>query len=169
MASPVLLPTASSHLAQRIVSHHCLTLGLPASPSPSEQAMNGEGRALLRHTAEPTVTSCHARRRPAWGSGFRSAGDGEGSSIEVLSQEPLAAPPPPAKRGCFPGCKDGAHPCRSEPRGAGDRQPGPRAASVVTSAVLTRCSGPLALENIAVLQDFFIPWSHTIKLLINLM
>lgn len=165
--SPVPLRTASSRQAQRTASHHCLTLGLPAFPSPSERDRDGEGRALLHYTAEPTVTSCLTGRHPVWGSGFRLTGDGEGSSIAVLFRERLAGPW--LSGAAFQAAMAGARPCCSEPCGAGDRQPGPGAASLVMRAVLTCCSGHSALENIAVLQDFFIPWLHTIKLLINLM
>lgn len=42
-------------------------------------------------------------------------------------------------------------------------------ASLVMRVVLTHCLVHSAVENKAVLQDFFIPWSHTIELLMNLM
>lgn len=42
-------------------------------------------------------------------------------------------------------------------------------AGLVMRVVLTHCLVHSAVENKAVLQDFFIPWSHTIELLMDLL
>lgn len=60
-----------------------------------------------------------------------------------------------------------AHPCCSELCRPWASQQGWGPASLVMRVVVTHCLGHLALENKAVLQDFFIPWLHTIKLLIS--
>lgn len=49
------------------------------------------------------------------------------------------------------------------PAGPEPGQPGSRACQFGHEGCQTHCLGNLALENKAVLQDFFIPWLHTIN------